>query len=125
MMHQLRFEAPVLQHGIREAGGLVDFTDFEWPEDGLSGKFDGLVKYRDAAYLKGRTPSDAVIQEKSREDRIRATGRRIIRWTWSELASPERFAAFLDAKGVPGRRPGSGRRPPKTATKTDSRRGST
>lgn len=106
MMHRLGFKAPVLQYGIRDARGLVGFTDFEWPEDGLSGEFDGLVKYRDAAYLKGRTPSDVVIEEKSREDRIRATGRRVIRWTWSELASPERFAAFLDAQGVPRRPPG-------------------
>ena len=106
MMHRLGFKAPVLQQEIRDARGRVGFTDFEWPEDGLSGEFDGLVKYRDAAYLKGRTPSDVVIEEKSREDRIRATGRRVIRWTWSELASPARFAAFLDAKGVPRRQPG-------------------
>lgn len=106
MMHRLGFKAPVLQQEIRDARGLVGFTDFEWPEDGLSGEFDGLVKYREAAYLKGRTPSDVVIEEKSREDRIRATGRRVIRWTWSELASLERFATFLDAKGVPRRQPG-------------------
>jgi len=108
MMHRLGFKAPVLQREIRDARGLVGFTDFEWPEEGLSGEFDGLVKYRDEAYLKGRTPSDVVIEEKSREDRIRATGRRVIRWTWSELASPEKFAAFLEAKGVPRIRYGKG-----------------
>ena len=108
MMHRLGFKAPVLQREIRDARGLVGFTDFEWPEEGLSGEFDGLVKYRDEAYLKGRTPSDVVIEEKGREDRIRATGRRVIRWTWSELASPEKFAAFLEAKGVPRIRYGKG-----------------
>ena len=103
MMHRLGFKAPVLQHEIRDARGLVGFTDFEWPEDGLSGEFDGLVKYRATAYLKGRTPADVVIEEKAREDRIRATGRRVIRWTWAELTSPERFAAFLSANGLPRR----------------------
>ncbi|MDR7083135.1 hypothetical protein J2X01_002428 [Arthrobacter ginsengisoli] len=106
MMHRLGFKAPLLQHEIRDARGLVGFTDFEWPEDGLSGEFDGLAKYRDSSYLNGRTAADVVIEEKRREDRIRATGRRVIRWTWSELASLERFAAFLDAKGVPRRAPG-------------------
>jgi hypothetical protein len=115
MMHRLGFKAPVLQQEIRDARGLVGFTDFEWPEDGLSGEFDGLAKYRDAAFLKGRTPSDVVIEEKAREDRIRDTGRRVIRWTWSELASPERFAAFLDAKGVPRIRYGKGQ-PPRGST---------
>ena len=64
MMHRLGFKAPVLQYEIRDARGLVGFSDFEWPEDGISGEFDGLMKYRADAYLKGLTPSDVVIEEK-------------------------------------------------------------
>ena len=103
------------QHEIRDARGLVGFVDSEWPEEGLSGEFDALVKYRDMAHLKGRTLSDVVIEENNREDRIRSTGRQVIRWTWSELASPEKFAAFLDAKGVPRIRYGNGQ-PPRGST---------
>lgn len=102
-IHQLGFKAPELQCEIRDARGLIGFTDFGWAKEHLCGEFDGLVKYRKPEYLRGRTPDEALIDEKRREDRIRATGRRVIRWTWSELASPERFAAFLAASGVPRR----------------------
>jgi hypothetical protein len=103
-MHRLGFKAPVLQCEIRDSRGLIGFTDFDWPEERLCGEFDGLVKYRNPEYLRGRTSAEALIDEKRREDRIRATGRRVIRWTWSELSSPERFAAFLAASGVPRRK---------------------
>lgn len=95
------FKLPQLQTEIRDGSGLVGYLDFEWPEDGLAGEFDGLVKYQKAEYLNGRTPSDVVVAEKRREDRIRATGRRVIRWTWAELAERATFAAFLDRAGVP------------------------
>jgi hypothetical protein len=103
-MHRLGFKAPELQCEIRDSRGLIGFTDFDWPKERLSGEFDGLVKYRNPEYLRGRTPAEALIDEKRREDRIRATGRRVIRWTWSELSGPERFAAFLAASGVPRRK---------------------
>ncbi len=101
LMHRLGFRIPLLQFEIRDARGLVAFADFDWPEEQLSGEFDGLVKYRKAEYLQGRTPEQALTDEKRREDRIRATGRRVIRWTWPELSSPGTFAAFLAAAGVP------------------------
>jgi hypothetical protein len=59
------------------------------------------AEYRNAEYLRGRTPAEALTDEKRREDRIRATGRRVIRWTWSELANPGSFSAFLADAGVP------------------------
>lgn len=102
-IHRLGFKAPKLQCEVRDVRGLIGFTDFGWPEERLCGEFDGLVKYRNAEYLRGRAPADVLIDEKRREDRIRATGRRVVRWTWSELSSPERFAAFLAASGVPRR----------------------
>jgi len=101
LMHRLGFRVPLLQVEIRDARGLVAFTDFDWPDERLCGEFDGLVKYRKPEYLQGRTPGEALTDEKRREDRIRATGRRVIRWTWSELSSPETFGAFLAAAGVP------------------------
>jgi hypothetical protein len=101
LMHRLGFKAPLLQAEIRDSRGLAGFSDFDWPEERLCGEFDGLAKYRDARYLRGGTSAEAVIAEKRREDRIRATGRRVIRWTWTELSSAERFAAFLSAAGVP------------------------
>jgi hypothetical protein len=92
---------PLLQSEVRDARGLAGYLDFEWPEDRIAGEFDGMVKYQKAEYLQGRTAGHVVVEEKRREDRIRATGRRVIRWTWSDLASPAKFAAFLVAAGVP------------------------
>lgn len=112
LLHVLGFKPPKLQQEIRDASGFVAYLDFEWPEEGLAGEFDGMVKYQKDEYLRGRSTSQAVIDEKRREDRIRATGRRVIRWTWSELADPRRFAAFLDLAGVPRlRRPSCGPHP--------------
>jgi hypothetical protein len=101
LMHLGRFQRPVLQSEIRDDRGLAGFLDFDWPEHGLAGEFDGLVKYQKDEYLQGRSPSDVVIAEKRREDRIRAAGRRVIRWTWSELSDVGKFAAFLERAGVP------------------------
>jgi hypothetical protein len=100
-MHLGGFKPPSLQSEIRDARGFAGYLDFEWPEDGLAGEFDGMVKYQRAEYLQGRSTSQVVIDEKRREDRIRATGRRVIRWTWSELKDSRKFAAFLDGAGVP------------------------
>lgn len=100
-MYMEGFKLPQLQIEIRDRTGLVGYLDFEWPEDGLAGEFDGMVKYQKVEYLNGRTPSDVVVAEKRREDRIRATGRKVIRWTWAELADRGTFAAFLDGAGVP------------------------
>jgi hypothetical protein len=49
-MNRLGFRIPLLQVEIRDARGLVAFTDFDWPDDQLCGEFDGLVKYRNAEY---------------------------------------------------------------------------
>lgn len=100
-MYMEGIRIPRLQSEIRDGRGFVAYGDFEWSEEGIVGEFDGMVKYRKAEYLNGRTPSDIVIDEKRREDRIRATGRRVIRWTWSELANARQFAAVLARAGVP------------------------
>jgi hypothetical protein len=125
LMHRLGFKVPLLQAEIRDTRGLAGFSDFDWPEERLCGEFDGLVKYRDARYLRGGSSADAVIAEKRREDRIRATGRRVIRWTWAELSSPERFASFLGAAGVPRRRLASAVIPASRYAKGQPLRGST
>ncbi|MFJ5860912.1 hypothetical protein ACIQCM_05795 [Pseudarthrobacter sp. NPDC092439] len=100
-MYMEGFKEPRLQTEIRDRRGFVALLDFEWPEEGLAGEFDGLVKYQKAEYLSGRTPSDVVVAEKRREDRIRAAGRRVIRWTWTDLADRAAFAAMLERAGVP------------------------
>ena len=59
-------------------------TDFGWPSLGAVGEFDGEVKYG-RLLRAGQSPGDVVFAEKVREDRIRATGLGMARWTWDEL----------------------------------------
>jgi hypothetical protein len=59
-------------------------VDFDWEAWRHSGEFDGLIKY-------GRLNPDDVdpglvlVDEKTREDAVRGTGRGMSRWTWPEL----------------------------------------
>lgn len=53
-------------------------------------EFDGLVKYRDGG-------AEALIAEKRREDRLRALGYLVIRFTWADLESPAGVIAVVRA----------------------------
>ena len=103
------FEAPALQHEIRDDRGLVGYSDYYWHSVRVVGEFDGVDKYLKPEYLKGRSPSQAVIDEKYREDRIRATGRAVVRWVWADLMTPGQLERKLAAAGVPRRRARSAR----------------
>lgn len=50
-------------------------------------EFDGMVKYGDNADL---------VQEKRREDRLRALGYEVVRITWSDLSRPDRVIADIN-----------------------------
>ena len=104
LMHVAGFEAPDLQHEIRDGAGLIGYSDYYWDAARIAGEFDGVEKYLKPEYLKGRTPSQAVADEKCREDRIRATGRTVVRWVWADLMTPGRLERKLAAAGVPRRR---------------------
>jgi len=64
--------APTPQYQLRdEIGDLIARLDFAWPELGVWGEFDGQGKY--LKFLKqGQRPEDAVIEEKNRENLVRA-----------------------------------------------------
>ncbi|MFJ6028472.1 type IV toxin-antitoxin system AbiEi family antitoxin domain-containing protein [Pseudarthrobacter sp. NPDC092424] len=104
LIHVAGFEAPVLQFNVRTTEGSLGYTDFYWKEAWVVGEFDGVEKYVKAEYLKGRTTSQAVVAEKNRENRIRATGLNVVRWDWAVLMEPGRLEAELAAAGVPRRR---------------------
>lgn len=108
LMHVDGFEAPVLQREFRDEAGLVGFSDFYWKGVRVAGEFDGIDKYLKPEFLKGRTPAQAVVEEKLREDRIRATGCGVVRWVWAELMAPGVLERKLAAAGVPRRRPRGG-----------------
>ncbi|MEV7606520.1 hypothetical protein AB0N65_13870 [Paenarthrobacter sp. NPDC089322] len=102
LMHVAGFAAPVLQYGIRTKSGTV-YSDYYWEDVRLVGEFDGREKYMKPEYLKGRTASQVVIDEKNRENAIRATGRGVVRLVWSDLTLGT-LERELEAAGVPRRR---------------------
>ena len=80
---------PELQVEFRDDEGLIGRVDMWWPGLGVIGEADGLLKYGSG---------DDVVREKAREDRLRALGVMVVRWTWREImASPDVVARRLRA----------------------------
>ena len=88
-------EPTALQLEVRDSGGLVGFADFGWVDRMTLGEFDGRLKY---AIPPGADPEAAaavVWREKRREDRLRAVGFEVVRWTWEDLYRPAQLVARL------------------------------
>jgi hypothetical protein len=92
--------APRLQVPLRGASGKRWFVDFWWPQFNLIGEFDGNMKYTDPEFLRGRTPQRALIDEKRREDDLRAAGHGMSRWPWETAMSIPRLRQHLLLAGV-------------------------
>lgn len=73
-----------LQVAVHDAAGLVGYADVGWLPLRVLGEFDGRGKYGSAA----PEAAEAVWAEKRREDRLRAAGYRVLRWTWADLRAP-------------------------------------
>jgi len=92
--------APQLQVELQGASGRWYVVDFWWPQFAHIGEFDGRFKYTDPEFLRGRSPERALLDEKAREDDLRAAGRGMSRWTWEVALSPKRLRQLLNAAGV-------------------------
>lgn len=93
---------PVLQRPFEDHRGPIGFVDFYWPDFNLIGEFDGFVKYKKPEFMKGRTDSEVLTDEKEREDRLRATDEHpgVTRWIWTTLSPVGQLAAQLRRAGV-------------------------
>ncbi|GAA1799899.1 hypothetical protein [Agromyces neolithicus] len=101
-MHLLGFPAPALQTEFDRADGGVDRVDFDWPDHGLFGEFDGDLKYLDPRYRGGRTAEQVVLDEKKRDQRIARRHRRHgVHWDWRIATRPPELAAALEDAGLP------------------------
>lgn len=96
-MAELGLPTPQLQRELRDAYGFVARVDFMWPDLGVVGEFDGRSKY---GLDDVRAAADRLWQEKLREDRIRALGPTVVRWTWDDAWLGEPMARKLRAAGV-------------------------
>jgi len=99
LLNDLGFAPPRLQVPFAGPDGEAWAIDFGLDDVGAWGEFDGKSKYTDAAFLAGRTPEQALLEEKYREDWIRGrSNRRFARWEMSHIASAaalrQRLAAF-------------------------------
>lgn len=106
VIHELGFPAPELQVPVSDARGLIGVSDFAWPELRLLGEFDGLIKYtRDLARI-GEPIEQILVREKTREDRMRATGRGMARWLWLDALKVRPLYDTLIEAGLPSRHRG-------------------
>ena len=91
-------------HVFTRDGRLVGRSDFGWPEFGVLGEFDGKTKYGRLLRKPGQTAEDVLVEEKRREDRLRALGWIVIRWMWSDLIHPDPLLARLQETFARGQR---------------------
>ncbi len=78
---------PTLQHPFHDGEGLIGYVDMWWPGLNVIGEADGLVKY---------DSRDDIVREKRREDRLRALGVAVVRWTFTDIEEqPEKVVAAI------------------------------
>ncbi|MCU1469671.1 MAG: hypothetical protein JWQ39_820 [Glaciihabitans sp.] len=91
---------PQLQVPFSDDRGHIGTVDFWWPEFNLIGEFDGEGKYLRDEFTQGRTAAEVVIDEKNRENRLRALGPSLTRWDWPVARSLILLRAHLAAAGL-------------------------
>ncbi|MCY7373639.1 MAG: hypothetical protein LH461_08070 [Spirochaetaceae bacterium] len=80
-----------LQVLVRDSQGFIGYGDFGWLPHRVIGEFDGRSKYG----MAPDSPADALWREKRREDRLRALGFEVVRWTWADLLVPSKVPALV------------------------------
>ncbi|MDX6262955.1 MAG: hypothetical protein QOH84_4643 [Kribbellaceae bacterium] len=88
LIHNHGLPTPIQQYVFKDAAGFVARVDFYFPGQRTVLEFDGLVKYADGS-------AEVLVQEKLREDRLRALGVEVVRITWADLARPQSVVARL------------------------------
>lgn len=99
-MFRAGLPAPELQVELAGESGQIWIVDFWWPEFNLIGEFDGRWKYTDPEFLRGRMPEQVLIDEKDREDDLRAANHGFTRWDWPVALSPARMRDRLRGAGL-------------------------
>lgn len=104
-MIALGYQLPELQVELPNVvDGGVYYGDFGWIREGrcwLVGELDGHEKYLNPEMTKGKSPFEVLSAERLRESRITALRIPVVRFSFSDVMSDERFTTILDAYGVP------------------------
>lgn len=77
-----------------------------------SGEFDGVGKYFDPEILAGRTPDEALLEEKDRADALRRQVSGLSRWRTPDHRDPGQLYSILVTDGLPSQFP-----PPRIRTR--------
>ena len=93
--------APRLQAIHRDDEGDIGYSDFYWPEHRAIGEADGDSKYLDPGLRGTKTAEQVILDEKHREDRLRAITTSFTRWRWEQAANPQRLRPKLEQLGLP------------------------
>ncbi|MGA7147216.1 MAG: hypothetical protein WBX17_01855 [Microbacterium sp.] len=109
LISTLGFPTPELQARFVLSSGRAAYSDFFWREHSHIGEFDGAGKYLDPAFLRGRTPEQALLEEKDREDELRRRVHAFSRWRVPALNAPRLLYDILHSAGLPTSRPRPGR----------------
>ncbi|MGZ0146815.1 type IV toxin-antitoxin system AbiEi family antitoxin domain-containing protein [Kribbella sp. WER1] len=88
LMSEYGLPEPMLQVDFRDRHGFIGRVDFYVPACRTVIEFDGAVKYRGGS-------AEVLVQEKYREDRLRALGLKVVRTTWPDLDDHAALAATL------------------------------
>lgn len=110
LLDRLGFPRPVLQKKFVLPGGRIARSDFYFSEHDHVGEFDGVGKYFDPDILDGRTPEQALLEEKDRADALRRLVSGLSRWRTPDHRDPARLYSILVADGLPSRYPPPRRR---------------
>jgi len=100
-MRTIGVPRPLLQVAHYDERGFIGETDFAWPEYGVVGEADGDRKYLDPEFRGGRSAERVFLDEKTREDRLRALPRRCARWPWQTAMSQALLRRKLVGVGLP------------------------
>lgn len=99
------YDRVVTPRGGRRARTVIDFSDGgadnPAPDYLAIGELDGLGKYLKEEYLGTMTPGQAVVEEKIREDALRAEGNRFARWLPDDALHPAELRRILLEAGLP------------------------
>lgn len=100
LIRRLGFPEPRLQQPFVLPDGREVRTDYYFEEFDHVGEFDGVGKYLDPSLTRGKTPEQALIDEKDREDALRRLVRGLSRWRTPDLRHPRRLYDILLHAGL-------------------------
>ena len=99
-IHRLGLPRPVLQTCFDDASGLIGVVDFWWPDRRVIGEFDGVGKYLREEFTGGRSVAEVVLDEKRRENRLRALDTTVARWDWAIARDRSALRRVLSDAGL-------------------------